>query len=418
MAEKIFTRNFHLADSHTLSRYRETGGYTAVVQAFGMDPPAITEEVKRSNLRGLGGAGFPTGAKWSFIPKGSTAPKYLVVNADEGEPGTFKDRYLLERDPHALIEGMIIAARAIDSHLGFVYIRGEYVQPHRVFSHAVQEAYGAGLLGQNIRGSGFDFDVVVHRGAGAYICGEETGLLSSLEGKKGWPKIKPPFPAIKGAFGHPTIVNNVETLAAVPHIINRGGEWFAGLGTKTQGGTRLYSVSGHVVRPGVVEAPVSITLRSLIYDECGGIPNGRRLKGVVPGGSSAPILTADEIDVTMDVDGLRNAGTMAGSAGVIVMDDTVSIPEALMVVARFYAHESCGQCTPCRESTGWIHKIAERIVHGKGRKEDLDTILDVSKRGAGTTICAFYDGAVGPYISYIEKYRDEFEALIRNAAHA
>jgi NADH-quinone oxidoreductase subunit F len=418
MTEKIFTRNFHLADSHTLSRYRETGGYTAVVKAFGMDPPAITEEVKRSNLRGLGGAGFPTGAKWSFIPKGSTAPKYLVVNADEGEPGTFKDRYLLERDPHAVIEGMIIAARAIDSHLGFVYIRGEYVQPYRVFSHAVREAYDAGLLGKNIRGSAFDFDVVVHRGAGAYICGEETGLLSSLEGKKGWPKIKPPFPAIKGAFGHPTIVNNVETLAAVPHIINRGGEWFAGLGTKTQGGTRLYSVSGHVVRPGVVEAPVSITLRSLIYDECGGIPNGRRLKGVVPGGSSAPILTADEIDVTMDVDGLRNAGTMAGSAGVIVMDDTVSIPEALMVVARFYAHESCGQCTPCRESTGWIYKIAERIVHGKGRKEDLDTILDVSKRGAGTTICAFYDGAVGPYVSYVEKYRDEFEALIRNVAHA
>jgi NADH-quinone oxidoreductase subunit F len=418
MTEKIFTRNFHLADSHTLSRYRDTGGYTAVVKAFGMDPPAITEEVKRSNLRGLGGAGFPTGAKWSFIPKGSTAPKYLVVNADEGEPGTFKDRYLLERDPHAVIEGMIIAARAIDSHLGFVYIRGEYVQPHRVFGQAVREAYDAGLLGKNIRGSGFDFDVVVHRGAGAYICGEETGLLSSLEGKKGWPKIKPPFPAIKGAFGHPTIVNNVETLAAVPHIINRGGEWFAGLGTETQGGTRLYSVSGHVVRAGVVEASVSITLRSLIYDECGGVPNGRRLKGVVPGGSSAPILTADEIDVTMDVDGLRNAGTMAGSAGVIVMDDTVSIPEALMVVARFYAHESCGQCTPCRESTGWIYKIAERIVHGKGRKEDLDTILDVSKRGAGTTICAFYDGAVGPYVSYVEKYRDEFEALIRNAAHA
>jgi NADH-quinone oxidoreductase subunit F len=418
MTEKIFTRNFHLPDSHTLSRYRETGGYTAVVKAFGMDPPAITEEVKRSNLRGLGGAGFPTGAKWSFIPKGSTDPKYLVVNADEGEPGTFKDRYLLERDPHAVVEGMIIAARAIDSHLGFVYIRGEYVHPYRVFSHAVREAYDAGLLGKNIGGSGFDFDVVVHRGAGAYICGEETGLLSSLEGKKGWPKIKPPFPAIKGAFGHPTIVNNVETLAAVPHIIDRGGEWFAGLGTKTQGGTRLYSVSGHVVRPGVVEAPVSITLRSLIYDECGGIPNGRRLKGVVPGGSSAPILTADEIDVTMDVDGLRNAGTMAGSAGVIVMDDTVSIPEALMVVARFYAHESCGQCTPCRESTGWIYKIAERIVHGKGRKEDLDTILDVSKRGAGTTICAFYDGAVGPYVSYVEKYRDEFEALIRNVAHA
>lgn len=418
MTERIFTRNFHLEDSHTLGMYRETGGYTAIAKALRMEPAAITEEVKRSNLRGLGGAGFPTGTKWSFIPKGSAAPKYLVVNADEGEPGTFKDRYILERDPHAVIEGMLIAARAIDSHLGFVYIRGEYVRPWRIFSGAVQEAYGAGLLGKGIQGSGFEFDVVVHRGAGAYICGEETGLLSSLEGKKGWPKIKPPFPAIKGAFGQPTIVNNVETLAAVPHIINRGGEWFARLGTKTQGGTRLFSVSGHVVKPGVVEAPVSITLRSLIHDECGGIPNGRRLKAVVPGGSSAAILTADEIDVTMDVDGLKNAGTMAGSAGVIVMDDTVSIPEALLVVARFYAHESCGQCTPCRESTGWIYKIARRIVEGKGRKEDLDTILDVAKRGAGTTICAFYDGAVGPYISYVEKFREEFEALIRSGHRA
>ena len=418
MTEKIFTRNFHLPDSHTLRVYRESGGYTAIAKALRMEPAAITEEVKKSNLRGLGGAGFPSGTKWSFIPKGSTAPKYLVVNADEGEPGTFKDRYLLERDPHALIEGMLIAARAIDSHQGFVYIRGEYVQPWRIFSGAVREAYGAGLLGKNIQGSGSDFDIVIHRGAGAYICGEETGLISSLEGKKGWPKVKPPFPAIKGAFGQPTIVNNVETLAAVPHIINRGGGWFAGLGSKTQGGTRLYSVSGHVVSPGVVEASVSITLRSLIYDECGGISNGRRLKAVVPGGSSAAILTADEIDVTMDVDGLKNAGTMAGSAGVIVMDDTVSIPEALMVVARFYAHESCGQCTPCRESTGWIYKIARRIVEGKGRKEDLDTILDVAKRGAGTTICAFYDGAVGPYISYVEKFRDEFEALLRSGGGA
>jgi NADH-quinone oxidoreductase subunit F len=416
MAEKIFTRNFDRPNSHTLAVYRETGGYAALPKAFAMEPAAITEEVKKSNLRGLGGAAFPTGMKWSFIPKGSTDPKYLVINADEGEPGTFKDRYLLERDPHALIEGMIISARAIDSHLGFVYIRGEYVQPWRVFSEAVTEAYEAGLLGKNIQGSGFDFDIVVHRGAGAYICGEETGLLSSLEGKKGWPKIKPPFPAVKGAFGHPTIVNNVETIAAVPHIINRGAAWFAGLGTKSQGGTRLYSVSGHVVTPGVVEAPVSVTLRSLIYDHCGGIRAGHRLKAVVPGGGSAPILTADEIDVTMDADGLKAAGSMIGSAGVIVMDETVSIPEALMVLARFYAHESCGQCTPCRESTGWIYKMSHRIVEGKGRKEDLDTIVDVSKRGAGTTICAFYDGAVGPYVSYIEKFREEFEALISRDA--
>jgi NADH-quinone oxidoreductase subunit F len=413
MGERLLSRLFDVPGSHTLGVSRQHGGYAAAARAFQMEPAAITEEVKKANLRGLGGAGFPAGVKWGFIPKGTTAPKYLVVNADEGEPGTFKDRYILERDPHALIEGMLIAARAIDAHLGFVYVRGEYVQPWRVFSEAVREAYGAGLLGRGVLGSGFDFDVVIHRGAGAYICGEETGLISSLEGKKGWPKVKPPFPAVKGAFGQPTIVNNVETLACLPHIINRGGEWFAGLGTKTQGGTRLYSVSGHVVRPGVVEAPVSVTLRSLIYEHCGGIRDGRRLKAVVPGGSSAPILTADEIDVTMDVDGLRTAGSMAGSAGVVVMDETVSIPEALMVVARFYAHESCGQCTPCRESTGWIYKMAERIVAGRGRKEDLDTILDVARRGAGTTICAFYDGAVGPYISYIEKFRDEFEALVR-----
>jgi NADH-quinone oxidoreductase subunit F len=407
MAEIVLMRNFANADSHTLNAYRGGGGYAAWDKARQMEPAAITEEVKKANLRGLGGAGFPTGAKWSFIPKTHTGPVYLVVNADEGEPGTFKDRYLLERDPHALLEGMLIAARAIRCTKGFVYIRGEYVQPWRRFSAAVKEAYDAGLLGHG-------FDVVVHRGAGAYICGEETGLLSSLEGKKGWPKIKPPFPAIKGAFGQPTIVNNVETLACVPPIITRGAEWFAGLGTKTQGGTRMYSVSGRVKKPAVYEAPVSITLRQLI-EMAGGVSGTGRLKAVVPGGGSAAILTAHEIDVTMDVDGLKAAGSMIGSAGVMVMDESVSIPEALMVLARFYAHESCGQCTPCRESTGWIYKMVHRIVERRGHKDDLDTILDVAKRGAGTTICAFYDGAVGPYISYIEKFRSEFEALIPHA---
>jgi NADH-quinone oxidoreductase subunit F len=406
MAELVLTRNFDRSNSHLLATYKASGGYAAWDKAQGMEPAAIVEEVKKSNLRGLGGAGFPTGMKWSFIPKNHTGPVYLVVNADEGEPGTFKDRYLLERDPHALIEGMLITARAIRSALGFVYIRGEYVQPWRVFSAAAKEAYDAGLLGKG-------FDIVVHRGAGAYICGEETGLLSSLEGKKGWPKIKPPFPAIKGAFGQPTIVNNVETLCCVPPIIARGAEWFAGLGTKTQGGTRMYSVSGRVKKPAVYETPVSITLRQLI-DRAGGVSGTGRLKAVVPGGGSAAILTADEIDITMDVDGCRAAGTMIGSAGVMVMDESVSIPEALLVLARFYAHESCGQCTPCRESTGWIYKMVHRIVEGHGRKDDLDTILDVAKRGGGTTICAFYDGAIGPYISYIEKFRPEFEALCRS----
>jgi NADH-quinone oxidoreductase subunit F len=405
MAELVLMRNFERANSHTLAVYREHGGYAAWDKARQMEPAALVEEIKQSNLRGLGGAGFPTGAKWSFIPKNHTGPVYLVVNADEGEPGTFKDRYLLEKDPHALIEGMLIAARAIRSALGFVYIRGEYVEPWRRFSAAVKDAYEAGLLGKG-------FDVVVHRGAGAYICGEETGLISSLEGKKGWPKVKPPFPAIKGAFAQPTIVNNVETLACVPPIISRGAAWFAGLGSKTQGGTRMYSVSGRVTKPAVYETSVSITLRQLI-ELAGGVSHSGRLKAVVPGGGSAPILTADEIDVVMDVDGLKNAGSMIGSAGVIVLDESASIPEALMVLARFYAHESCGQCTPCRESTGWIYKMVHRIVDGHGRKDDLDTIIDVAKRGAGTTICAFYDGAVGPYISYIQKFRPEFEALCR-----
>ena len=407
MAEIVLTRNFGNANSHTLAAYRSTGGYTAWEKAKGMEPAAITDEVKKSNLRGLGGAGFPTGTKWSFIPKTHTGPVYLVINADEGEPGTFKDRYLLEKDPHALIEGMLIAARAIRSALGFVYIRGEYVQPWRVFSGAVKEAYDAGLLGTG-------FDIVVHRGAGAYICGEESALLSSLEGKKGWPKIKPPFPAIKGAFGQPTIINNVETISCLPPIINRGAEWFASLGTKTEGGTRLYSVSGRVKKPGVYEASCAVTLRQLIYDHAGGVSGTGKLKAVIPGGASAAVLTADEIDISMDVDGPKTVGSMIGSAGVIVMDESVSMPEAFMVLAKFYAHESCGQCTPCRESTGWIYKMVHRIVEGHGRKDDLDTILDVARRGAGTTICAFYDGAVGPYLSYIEKFRGEFEALCRS----
>ena len=406
MAERVLMRNFERPNSHTLAVYREHGGYAAWDKARQLEPAALVEEVKQSNLRGLGGAGLPTGAQWSFIPKNHTGPVYLVVTADEGEPGTFKDRYLLEKDPHALIEGMLIAARAIRSALGFVYIRGEYVEPWRRFSAAVKEAYDASLLGQG-------FDIVVHRGAGAYICGEETGLISSLEGKKGWPKVKPPFPAIKGAFAQPTIVNNVETLACVPPIVSRGAAWFAGLGTKTQGGTRMYSVSGRVTKPAVYETSVSITLRQLI-ELAGGVSHSGRLKAVVPGGGSAPILTADEIDVVMDVDGLKAAGSMIGSAGVIVLDESASIPEALMVLARFYAHESCGQCTPCRESTGWIYKMVHRIVEGHGRKDDLDTIVDVARRGAGTTICAFYDGAVGPYISYIEKFRSEFEALCRS----
>jgi NADH-quinone oxidoreductase subunit F len=377
-----------------------------------MAPAQVIEEVSKANLRGLGGAGFPTAKKWSFIPKGSPKPKYLVVNADEGEPGTFKDRYILERDPHALLEGMLIAAHAIGSHKAYVYIRGEYFQSAERFGRAVQEAYAHGWLGKDIAGSGFDLDVVIHRGAGAYICGEETALLTSLEGGKGFPRIKPPFPAISGLFQCPTIVNNVETLACVPFILREGADRFARLGTPRQGGTRLFSVCGHVNRPGLYEAPVSVTLRELIDTYGQGVRGGRALKAVVPGGLSAKVLTADEIDVHMDFDSLMAAGTMAGSGGVIVMDDTTCMLDALQAAARFFAHESCGQCSPCREGTGWIHRILRRVADGGGRLEDLDHLLAISRDMEGKTICVFADAAAWPVQSYITKFRAEFEEHI------
>jgi len=394
--------------------YVAGGGYLAAKKALtSMSPAQIIDEVSRSNLRGLGGAGFPSARKWSFIPKASPKPKYLVVNADEGEPGTFKDRYILERDPHALLEGMIIAACAFGSHKAYVYIRGEYVRPTQRFSRAVEEAYARGWLGKNIQGSGFDLDVVIHRGAGAYICGEETALLTSLEGGKGFPKLKPPFPAISGLFQCPTIVNNVETLACVPFILREGAERFAGLGTPTQGGTRLFSVSGHVNRPGLYEASVGVTLRELIDTHAQGVSGGRKLKAVIPGGISAKVLTAEEIDVRMDFDSLMAVDTMAGSAGVIVMDETTCMVEALRSAAKFFAHESCGQCSPCREGTGWIHRIMCRISEGRGRLQDLDELLGIARDMEGKTICVFADAAAWPVQSYITKFRAEFEEHIR-----
>jgi NADH-quinone oxidoreductase subunit F len=383
-----------------------------------MTPAQIIEEVSRANLRGLGGAGFPAGRKWSFIPKASPKPKYLVVNGDEGEPGTFKDRYILERDPHALLEGMVIAAYTIGSHKAYVYIRGEYFRSARRFGRAVEEAYANGWLGKNIQGSGFDLDVVIHRGAGAYICGEETALLTSLEGGKGFPKLKPPFPAISGLFQCPTIVNNVETLACVPFIVREGAERFAELGALRQGGTRLFSVSGHVNRPGLYEAPVGVTLRELIDNYAEGVLGGRKLKAVIPGGISAKVLTADEIDVRMDFDSLMAAGTMAGSGGVIVMDDTTCMLEALRSAAKFFAHESCGQCSPCREGTGWVHRIVRRISEGGGRLQDLDDLLAIARDMEGKTICVFADAAAWPVQSYITKFRAEFEEHIRTGTCA
>jgi len=393
--------------------YIADGGYVAARKALSsMTSSQIVDEVSRANLRGLGGAGFPTGRKWSFIPKASLKPRYLVVNADEGEPGTFKDRYILERDPHALLEGMIIAAYAIGSHKAYVYIRGEYFRPAERFARAVAEAYERGWLGKNIQGRGFDLDVVVHRGAGAYICGEETALLTSIEGGKGFPKLKPPFPAISGLFQCPTIVNNVETLACVPFILREGADRFAALGTPKQGGTRLFSLCGRVNRPGLYEAPVGITLRELIDRHAQGVRRGHTLKAVIPGGISAKVLTAEEIDVAMDFDSLQAAGTMAGSGGVIVMDDSASMIEALQSAAKFFAHESCGQCSPCREGTGWIHRIMRRIARGEGRLHDLDDLLAIARAMEGKTICVFADAAAWPVQSYITKFRAEFEEHI------
>ena len=411
----VLSTRFRNSDGTWLDNYVSGGGYLAARRVLtSMTQEQVTEEVSRAKLCGLGGAGFPTGRKWSFIPKETPKPKYLVVNADEGEPGTFKDRYILERDPHALLEGILIAAYAIGSHKAYVYIRGEYFRPAKRLQRAIDEAYNRGWLGENIQGTGFTLDVVIHRGAGAYICGEETALLTSLEGGKGFPRVKPPFPAISGLFACPTIVNNVETLACVPFIIRNGAERFAAIGTESQGGTRLFCVSGHVVRPGVYEEPVSVTLRQLI-ERAGGVRNGNKLKAVIPGGISAKLLRADEIDVSMDFNSLMAAGSMAGSGGVIVMDETTSMVGALYSAVRFFAHESCGQCSPCREGTGWVHRIMRRVIEGNGRLNDLDDLLSIAGDLEGKTICVFADAAAWPIQSYIGKFREEFEAYISDS---
>ena len=414
MSEIVLSKYFNTPNSHTLDFYLSHGGYEAAKKALGtMKPAEVTDVVKRANLRGRGGAAFSAGKKWSFIPKDSTKPKFLVVNADESEPATFKDKYILCFDPHQLLEGMIIACHAFDAHKAYVYMRGEYVFPYKRLTAAVQEAYQKGYLGKNIMGLGFDLDVVVHRGAGAYICGEESALLESLEGKKGFPRLRPPFPTVAGLFGCPTVINNVETISWVGPIISKGPEWFMSLGIPTDGGNRLFSVSGHVSKPGVYELPANIALRSLIYDHAGGIRGGKKLKAVVPGGISAAVLTADEIDISMDVDSLKAAGTMIGSAGVIVMDEDTCMVSALQSASHFFAHESCGQCSPCREGTGWVEKIVNRIVHGQGRPKDLDNLLAIAGNMCGTTICALGDAAATPVLSYIAKFRQEFEFHVK-----
>jgi len=412
--EKVLLRNIDVPDSHTLAVYKSRGGYRALEQVLrGMSPEKLIEEVKASGLRGRGGAGFPTGMKWSFVPKDSPKPKYVICNADESEPGTFKDRLLIEKDPHATIEGTILAAYAIQSHTAFIYIRGELVFGSKVLQGAIDEAAQAGYLGKNILGSGYDLELILHRGAGAYICGEETGLLSSLEGGRGWPKVKPPFPATHGLFGCPTVVNNVETLASLPWIIDQGAARYAAIGTEKSKGTKLFSVSGHIRKPGVYEVEMGYPFKRFLEEDCGGVPDGRKLKGVIPGGSSMPVLRADELEpVRMDYESMQAAGSFLGSGGVIVMDDSTCMVQAAWNVARFYAHESCGQCTPCREGCHWMEKIFRRIESGEGEKGDLDLVLNISGNITGNTICPFGDAAAWPAAAFIKKYREEFEAHI------
>jgi len=416
--------------------YQKHGGYEMLKKGLTMGGPAIREEVKKSQLRGRGGAGFPTGTKWSFIdPTKVTKPIYLICNADESEPGTFKDRQIIYKDPHQLIEGMILSCFANGVKLAYLYIRCEFTEGWKILENAIEEAKAAGFLGKNILKSGYDLEIYVHRGAGAYICGEETGLIESLEGKRAYPRIKPPyFPAVLGLYMCPTIVNNVETLCNVKHIVEMGGDAYAKIGRPNNTGTRLLCVSGDVVKPGYYEFPCgAITLGQLIYNVCGGIPNGRRLKAVIPGGSSAKVLRAGEVykikekdsqgnmvdrdvkldDLRMDFDSLAAAGSMAGSGGVIVMDDSRDMAECLANISTFYAHESCGQCTPCREGVLWLKKILSRIADGQGRDNDPDLLKDVADRIAGRTICAFGEAAAWPVQSFLGKFKEEFQLRIR-----
>jgi NADH-quinone oxidoreductase subunit F len=405
----ILTKRWGEKGGHTLAAYRAAGGYSALHKALSMAPSAIVEEVKASNLRGRGGAGFATGLKWTFLPK-DIRPRYLTVNADESEPGTFKDRYIIEFEPHMLLEGIAITCLANDIHLAYVYIRGEFAKQARALEAAIAEAYAAGLLGPRLAGKeGFALDVHVHRGAGAYICGEESALLESLEGKKGYPRLKPPFPAVVGLWGKPTIINNVETLANVPWIVEHGGAAFAALGTGKSGGTRLFCVSGHVNRPGVYEKPVHYNLKKLIMEDCGGMVGGRKPKAVIPGGSSAPVLTGDEIDVSLEFDALKAAGTMAGSGGIIVMDDSTCMVRALLRISKFYAEESCGQCTPCREGTPWMEGVLEKLEAGHGVPGDVDRLMQMANSIGGQTICALGDAAAMPVQSFVKKFKAEFE---------
>ncbi len=411
---RVLSKYFGDPSQRRLDTYVERGGYEALAKAFVMGPDAVIDEVKASGLRGRGGAGFPAGVKWSFMPKEPKKPHYLLCNADESEPGTFKDRELIRWDPHQLIEGCLIAAYAIRAKHVYIYCRGEFFEATQVLARAVEDAYAKGYLGKDVMGSGNDIDLTVHVGAGAYICGEETGLMNSLEGRRGQPRVKPPFPAAVGAFGMPSTVNNVETLSAVPHIVTNGGQWYRQWGTEKSPGTKLFCVSGHVNKPGNYELPLGFPLMDLIEDVCGGMRDGKALKAVIPGGSSVPLLNAEECArCNLDYEGVQAAGSMLGCASVIVMDENTDIVKQVRRMVQFYMHESCGQCTPCREGTAWMTKVLKRIEEGRGTEDDLDTLLNMSRQMTGTTICVLSDSAAAPVVSSIQKFKGEYLALIR-----
>lgn len=415
MENKNLTKLYDVENIHKLEIYLQKDGYTAVKKALkDMTPDSILDEVKKANLRGRGGAGFPAGVKWGFVPKTVDKPKYLCVNADEGEPGTIKDKYIMKNTPHLLLEGIIISSYCVGINTAYIYIRGEYENIAQRLEAAISEAYTQGYLGKNILDSGFDLDVHVHRGAGAYICGEETALLESLEGKRGNPRLKPPFPASIGLFQCPTVINNVETLSNIPSIILNGAEWFCQQGLPTDGGTRIFGVSGKVINPGIFELPGGTSLKDLIFKHAGGMRDGKKLKAVIPGGMSAPILKADEIDINMDCDSLMESHSMLGSGAVIVLDEDTSMLDVLKIVIKFYAHESCGQCTPCRIGNSWIKKIVYRIAEGKGKKGDIDNIIRLASNMLGKTLCPLGDAAAMPILAITQKFRDELEAKVGN----
>ncbi|MCW3783860.1 NADH-quinone oxidoreductase subunit NuoF [Defluviimonas salinarum] len=413
MFEPVLLKNLDRPDAHRLAAYEATGGYRGLARALKEHTPdEVIGIVKAANLRGRGGAGFPTGMKWGFVPKAPGRPKYLCCNADEGEPGTFKDRIIMERDPHQLIEGMAISAYAIGAATAYVYIRGEYVKAIRTLGAAIGEARDKGYLGQNILGSGFDFEMHIHEGAGAYICGEETAMLDSLEGKRAQPRLKPPFPAVEGLYASPTVVNNVETLACVPHILTRGDDWFRDIGPEKSPGPKLYCLSGQVRKPGLYELPMGISLGELVEEHAGGPLSGRRIKAVIPGGVSAPVIPAEGLGVAMDFDSLAAAGSMLGSAGVIVIDDSTCMVKVATRIIEFFHHESCGKCTPCREGLNWVVKVLRRIEAGRGAPDDLDQLRDLCKGIFGNTFCALGDGAAMGLRAALEHYGDEFAAHI------